>query len=225
MTGPFDRAGPEKPHPSAGIHPPSWAWLLGLIVLVAVAVLSFTLFKTGGGKGAPGLEPGTPIPPFAAPLVLSSVDGDVNLARKADAGEAGAVPACAIRQAGVLTSCALTARKPLILAFATLDDRCLRQLDVLNDVARAERGRTRIVGVAVRGDRDRWRSLTRQRWRFPVVYDRDGAMTGVYGVQLCPQLSIVHAGGRVARTIVGEIGAAALQRELNVALRADHGAS
>lgn len=225
MTGPFDQVGPEKPHAPLGVRPPSWAWLLGLVTLVAVVVLTVTLIKTGGGKGTPGLEPGTVIPPFAAPLVLSSIDGDVNLARKGNAGDAGSVSACSITQPGVLTSCALTARTPLILAFSTLDDRCLNQLDVLNEVARSERGRTRVVGVAARGDRDRWRELVRQRWRYPVVYDRDGAMTGVYGVQLCPQLVIVHTGGRVAKTVIGEVTAQALRRELRLALRGDRGAS
>jgi len=225
VTGPFDRIGPERPQQPVGLRPPSWAWLLGLVALVAVVGLTVTLIKTGGGKGTPGLEPGTLIPPFAAPLVLSPIDGDVNLARKANAGDAGVVPACSITRAGVLTSCALTAKTPLILVFSTLNDRCLRQLDVLNAFASTAPQGPRVVGVAARGDRGRWRQLVRQRWRFPVVYDRDGAMTGVYGVQLCPQILIVHTGGRVAATVVGEISAQALRRKLRVALRSDGNAS
>jgi hypothetical protein len=197
---------------------PSWSLLIAVVVIGAVLLLTFTLFKNGGPDGVPGLKDGSMLPPFAAPLVLSPIDGDVNLARTADAGGAGSVPACSIKQPGVLTSCALTEDRSLLLAFSSLDDRCLDQLDVLNELARSERGRTRVVAVAVRGDRSRWRKMAAERWRYPVLYDRDGAMSAVYGVDICPQMTIARIGGRVARTVIGEVSAAELRNILRSAL-------
>lgn len=196
---------PETPDVK-GFDSPTWAWLMALGVLIAVAVFSFTLLRGGGGDAARGLRSGTKMPPFAAPLVLSTVDGDVNLATRADSGRAGSVPACSVRQAGVLTSCELSARRPLVLIFSTLTDRCLKQLDVLNRVARLERSRATVAAVAIRGDRDRWRELTAKRWNYPVLYDRDGALTSAYEVELCPHITVFRAGGEVASTLVGSVG-------------------
>lgn len=191
------RAGPQARR--------SWAWALGLIVIVMVALLSVTLLRKGVGHGARGLPPGTLIPPFAAPLVGSQVDGDVNLARRAGSGSAGSVAACDVRMTGVLTSCKLTARTPLVLGFASFGGRCLRQLDLLQQLQRREGGRVTVAAVAIRGDRDRWRRLADGRWSIPLLYDRDGGLTTAYGVEVCPQTLFIERGGRVRSVAIGEL--------------------
>lgn len=199
----------RRPHP--GFRSPSWAWALALIAIVMIALLSLTLLRRGTGHAARGLPPGSMIPPFAAPLVDSPVDGDVNLARRADSGSAGRVAACDVRMRGVLTSCALTARAPLVLGFSTFGGRCLRELDGLERLHRAEGGRITVAAVAVRGDRDRWRELARGRWSFPLLYDRDGGLTTAYGVELCPLTMFVERGGRVRSVAIGQLDDAALR--------------
>ena len=78
--------------------------------------------------------------------------------------------------------------------------------------------RAAVVGVAIRGDRDRWRSLA-PRWPFPVVYDRDGGLATAFSIQVCPQTTFVTAAGRVAGTVVGSVTADALRRQATAALR------
>ena len=82
----------------------------------------------GVGRAGGGLQ----LPPFAAPLALGPLDGDVNVARKPDQGAAGKRPACTVRGPGILNSCELGERGPFALAFlATRGAQCTRELDVL----------------------------------------------------------------------------------------------
>jgi len=211
-----DEPGPAASQPSQPRR--TWTWALGLIVIVMVVLLSVTLLRKGVGHGARGLPPGTMLPPFAAPLVTSQVDGDVNLARRAGSGSAGRIAACDVRMTGVLTSCELTARAPLVLGFSTFGGRCLRQLDLLQRLQRSEGSRITVAAVAIRGDRDRWRRLARGRWSIPLLYDRDGGLTTAYGVEVCPQTLFIERGGRVRSVAIGELdeqGLAARVRALN----------
>jgi hypothetical protein len=109
----------------------------------------------------------------------------------------------------------LTARAPLVLMFATTTDRCVAGLDTLERSRPGMPAGVRVAAVAIRGDRDRWRELSR-RWRFPVMYDRDGGLTGAFAVEVCPQTTLIRRGGRVAGTIIGEVPAAELQRRAKV---------
>ncbi|HTR73381.1 MAG TPA: hypothetical protein VMG80_07270, partial [Solirubrobacteraceae bacterium] len=77
--------------------------LLGVAILILLGI-NGALTKTGGAKG---IEPGRVVPPFAAPLALGSLNGDVNVARHPREGSAGGVPACEIHGPGVLNVCEL----------------------------------------------------------------------------------------------------------------------
>jgi len=196
----------DEPKTTVPVVPRSnYRWLFALVVLVLIALISVSLLRYSGGRGARGILVGAQIPPFAAPLVTSSVDGDANLARKANSGAAGKVPACSIHQPGVVTSCELTSRRPLVLAFATQSRRCVQQLDELERMAAFRRGQVDVAAVAVRGNRDKWRRLVAGRWSFPVAYDRDGALAAAYDVEICPQTTFVRHGGRAAGTAFGEL--------------------
>jgi hypothetical protein len=62
--------------------------------------------------------------------------------------------------------------------------------------------------VAIRGDRGDLRKLVGDHgWRIPIGYDRDGALSNAYHVQVCPQITFARRGGRVAETTFGTIGA------------------
>ena len=176
-----------------------------------LVVVGLNTLRTEGGSST-GPAAGDELPPFAAPLVLSDVEGDVNLARDA---RTRAQPASARR-----ARCSDPARSHLLrpVARAARGARLLRrrraalraaQLDELERRAALAAAGCAAAAVAVRGDRGDLRATVRSRgWRFPVVQDRDGALANVYGVAVCPQLTFVLPGGRVQRELGRELSAA-----------------
>jgi len=235
--GDHDEAPPPRPEPSAaqrlaagdaedvageGRRPvrPSglprgvsrYGWFVGIVVVLLLAVVTVNSLSTDSASSR-GLKPGTIAPTFAAPLAVGDLDGDVNVATKADQGSAGAVPACSIRRPDVVTLCTLTQQAPVVLAFfATRGGSCVDELDVVQQVARSH-PRVRFVGISIRGDRGDLRDLIRSAgWDFPIAYDRDGVLANLYGVAVCPQIAYLRKGGRTFDTTLGKIGATELDR-------------
>lgn len=177
-----------------------------LVGLLAVVILGYILVNTlrTQGPGAGGLSPGQRLPPFAAPLALSSLDGDANVAVRPGSGAAGRVPACSVRSPDVVNSCELSRGAPLALGFLfTRGASCAGSFDALQAVQASVPG-VRVAGVVVRGDRDAARRLIRSRgWSFPVAYDRDGQVANVYGVAGCPEVVLAYPGGTVRETVIG----------------------
>ena len=173
---------------------------MGVLVVLALAYITLNTVRTEA-PGSRGVPTGSPLPPFAAPLALSDLEGDANVAEKAGSGSEGSRPACAVRGPKIVNSCELAERGPVVLAFvATRADSCDRQVDEL------ERVRTRypdvgFAAVAIRGDRDDLRKQIRKRgWTLPVAYDHDGAVANAYAVAICPTLTFAFKGGKVAGT-------------------------
>jgi hypothetical protein len=193
-----------------------YTWFVGVVAVLLIAYVTVNTISSNG-PGSRGLDVGSTVPPFAAPLALSDLDGDVNVARKADSGDAGKVPACSVHGPDVLNVCSLYARRPLVLAFfATRGKQCTRELDTLERV-RARHPEVAFAAVAIRGGRDDVRNLIRGHgWDFPVGYDRDGILANIYGVAVCPQITYVRRGGTVVATGLGE----ATERELERRIRA-----
>lgn len=191
-----------------------YGWFVGVVLVLLVAYAMLTTATTHHVSSV-GLRTGARLPPFAVPLALSTLDGDANVATRAGEGAAGARPACTVRGPRVLNVCQLAERGPVALAFfATRGASCTAELDRLERVRRAY-PRVQVAAVAIRGDRGAVRALVRgHRWGFPVGYDRDGALANLYGVAVCPQITLAHAGGRVATTIIGEATDARLRRAL-----------
>lgn len=191
---------------------PRYGWFVGVVGVLVIGLITLRSF----GSEAPGLRgettPRGAAPPFAAPLALSRLEGDVNVAVAAGAGEAGAVPACSVRGPDVLNLCALYERGPVVLAFfAPRGQKCIEQLDAL-DAAAARHPDVRFAAVSIRGNRDDLRRIVGDRaWRFPVGYDRDGILATVYGVAVCPQITFLRKGGRVQDTSLGAITAGNLE--------------
>ncbi len=181
-----------------------------------MAYVSLNILRTNG-TGTRGVPPGHPLPPFAAPLAVGSLNGDANVADRPNEGGRGRRPACEVRGPQVLNICQLAERGPVVLAFlAARDARCERELDLLEGVrgTRAARG-VQIAAVAIRGDRGKLRSDVRRRgWGFPVGYDRDGLVANIYGVSVCPTITFAYPGGIVRRTTLGFLDQRALAGEL-----------
>jgi hypothetical protein len=183
-----------------------YGWFVAVVGLLLVAYVSLNTLRSDP-VGSQGLRIGAKVPPFAAPLALGTIEGDVNVARKPNQGAAGARPACAVRGTQILNSCQLGERGPFVLAFlATRGTQCTRELDRLGRV-QALHPRVQVAAVSIRGDRDDLRALVRRRhWRFPVAWDRDGILANLYGVAVCPQLTYALPGGVVQATSIGELG-------------------
>jgi hypothetical protein len=167
--------------------------VIGVLALAAIAYIGINTLRTEGpGSRGPAAE--RELPPFAAPLALSDLEGDANVSGRA----------CSVRGPDVLNSCELAERGPVVLAFfAEPVERCDDEID------RVDRLRTRFpnvqfAAVAVRGSREALRSRVRERgWELPVGHDRDGAVANLYGVAVCPTIALAARGGTVVRTLLG----------------------
>jgi hypothetical protein len=197
-----------------------YGWFLALVAAALIVYVSLNTLRSDH-VGSAGLKVGTRMPPFAAPLALGNVNGDVNVARKAGQGSAGDKPACSVRGPGILNSCQLAERGPFVIAFmATRGAQCTRELDALQRVL-PQHPDLQLAAVSIRGDRGDLRALVRKHgWRFPVAYDHDGILANLFGVAVCPQMTYVLPGGAVQATTVGELGERALDARLTSLERA-----
>jgi hypothetical protein len=198
--------GPSSP---AGGTP--YLWVVGAAAIVLVALLLLTTIRQGTDRGARGVPAGEIMPPFAVPTVLGPIDADANIAKHADEGQAGKRAACTVRGPDILNGCALREAGPVVLAFFAIRSReCIAQLDAMQRV-RAQLPGVQLAAIAIRGDRGDLRKLVRRHgWSFPVGYDRDGALSNAYHVQVCPQLTFARRGGRVMETTFGTLAPAEL---------------
>jgi len=181
---------------------------LGLVALVAV--LAVVLFAKSGDVS--GVPPGHRLPPFAAPLASGSLQGDADIATRADDGDAGRVAACRERGAQIMNICELYEQGPVVLALFVDAGSCPRVLAKMQAVSAAFRG-VRFAAVAIRAQAPAVRALTRtMHLAFPVALDRDGAVGALYDVYSCPQLDFAYRGGTVqSRPLLGEPSLATLR--------------
>ena len=232
--GPFGRRGGEEPDPRepAPLGPPPEpplvptppapparssrvTWLFGVFCVCAFAYITVNTIRTEA-PGSRGVRIGAPLPAFSVPLASSDrrCEDDDGELRPCDANVDPAT-ACRLRAPDVLTSCALTERGPVALAFiATRSERCQEQVDVL-DRARRSHPDVQVGVVAVRGDLgDLRRLVAERRWGVPVGHDRDGAVSNLFAVAVCPTITFARRGGQVASTSLEFLDEAALGRRL-----------
>ena len=205
---------PKPPQPQPPAQRSTVTWIVGVVVVLAIAYITLNTIRTEA-PGSRGLDPGDRLPPFAAPLALSSLDGDANLATKPGEGQQGDRPACEVRGPDVLNSCQLAEKGPVAIAFvAARSEACDRQVDVL-DGLRADYPDISFAAVAIRGDRDELRRTIRRRgWSLPVGWDRDGGVANAYAVAVCPTVTFAYEGGKVEGTSLTMIDGVALRSRL-----------
>jgi hypothetical protein len=183
-----------------------YTWFIGVVAVLLIAVVTLNSIRQGGHD--PGIPAGSKLPPFAAPLVTSTVPADtpVNLYTRADQGRPGSLAACDVRRPDALNACALWRRGPLVVAFfAMRSGRCVDQLDAVERVRRRVPG-VQFAAVAIRGERAELARLARaHRWGFPVGYDADGRLANAYHVAVCPQITFARRGGVADDTTFGEL--------------------
>ncbi len=92
---------------------------------------------------------------------------------------------------------------------------------MVSAVYRRYRGRVNFLSIDVRDDRDDVRALVRdRRWRMPVGYDRDGAVSNVYRVGGCPTFVYAYPGGILEGASIGELSRHQLEAKVKALLRA-----
>jgi hypothetical protein len=205
---------PPPPRPSG-----RYSWVVGVAFLIAIAVGLINILRSEG-PGAGSLDPGTRMPAFAAPLATGRIEGDANVKQEAgDPDSAGKVPACQVRGAGIMNVCDLW-RKPLVLAFMfTRGANCEPQLDRMERV-RSEFPGVNFAAVMVREPFDSARRIVREHgWGFPVAIDRDGIVSNLYGVGVCPTTTFGLRGGRVQRTRIGNLSEPKLRADVRALAR------
>jgi hypothetical protein len=184
--------GPAAPGPE--VKPPRYGRYVALLAIVVLVGITINTISTKPNGGA-GIPPGQKFAPFAAPLALGNLSGDVNIATTADEGSAGRVPACSVRGPQVLNICQLYERGPVVLALFVDGGSCPQVLSEMQTIAR-EFPQVSFAAVAIKGGTSGVRKLIRQRGlTFPVGLDRDGALAALYKVASCPQLTFATRGG------------------------------
>ena len=199
---------PDMPRPEVPRPGNKYAWLVGILMLIAVLVLLGITTVTGDrGEGLRGPEPGTRLRPFAAPSATGDLRGDANVCQKRPCEEsAGPVPACEVQGRDVVNLCLLR-RRPLVITFV-FD----RAADCYPQVDRTERIRRELPDVQFvtvlfsRKSRDELRQVVERRgWSQPVAIDGDGIVSNLNGIGVCPTTVFARAGGKVTQTELGNL--------------------
>jgi hypothetical protein len=190
-----------------------------IAIVAAVVVLAYITWNTtrhvGEAPGARGPKVGSAAHPFAAPLAAGTLDGAVNVATAPDQGAAGKVAACDLTTPGSVSACRLWRQRPLAIVFFTAGGAaCVRGVDAVASATAATPG-VGVLAVAMAGSRPDAATLARRHgWRFPVAYDEDGRLRAFYGFAICPQITYVRRGGRVAGTTLGDVSVAQVSAQL-----------
>ena len=212
----FDEAGeprPDERRPPAPSEPPPparppgasrYTWFLGVVGVLLIALVTINSL---GSEGVPsgGPDRGGELIPFAVPLADAPRRPDEDANVDPDS-------ACAVRGSDVLNVCALSRRGPVALAlFPTAAEECRSVMAQFDRVA-AQASGVQLVAVGSRGERA---LLGRTPHRYPVGWDKDGAVASLYGLVGCPQITFAERGGKVVESTRTEL----TDRELVLRLR------
>ncbi len=73
---------------------------------------------------------------------------------------------------------------------------CLPTQDLVDQAAARYRGRVNFLSIDIRDDPSTVRQIVSEHgWKMPVGYDRDGAVSDLYRVGVCPTVAFAYPGG------------------------------
>ena len=184
---------------------------IAFIVLIAYATYNTITNDDDGLLGAEDGERGRALAEFAVPDVRSGLEGDANIfqddCESADnpcPEEDRRVPACRIETADVLRVCDFFDRPLAISFWFTGGADCLEEQDAFDEAARRYSDRVNFLSINIRDDISEVREIVAERgWDVPVGWDRDGAVSNVYRVGLCPTLALAFPGGILQTAEIG----------------------
>lgn len=209
----LDRTSPEPDDPRRRPPTPSrpgnrYAWVVGILLFMAVSVFAVTTWTSNSGEGLRGPAIGQPLYDFAAPSATgnASNEDDANVRQRTGGNAAaGPVPACDVVSDEVVNVCELR-RKPLVLTFlVTRGADCEPQVDRVERM-RDEFPQVQFAAVVSGDEREDVEQIVRRRgWELPVGVDRDGAVVNLYGIGVCPTTVFSAPGGKVRRVELGNL--------------------
>lgn len=187
---------------------------IAFIAIIVIAAINAASTDEGTLLGSEDVG-GRPFAEFAVPDVRGPLDGDANIAQ--DDCETAAnpcpladrrMPACEIDAEDAIRVCDLFDR-PLVLTFwFTSPSACVDTQDAITALAPEYEDRVNFASIAVRGEREDVKRIVAERdWPVPVGWDRDGAVSNVYSVGLCPTVAIARPGGIFEAALVGNAAA------------------
>lgn len=188
-------------------------------IIVGIAFVALVVYATihaiendeGSLLGADADPRGLALAEFAVPDARSGLDKDANIFQDDCASSENPcpegdqrVPACRIEVEGALRVCDFF-DLPLAISFwFTRGADCLPQQDSFDEVARRYRGRVNFLSINVRDDIAEVQEIIEERgWTVPVGWDRDGAVSNVYRVGVCPTLALAYPGGILQEAQIG----------------------
>ena len=207
------RSGGEDKDQERGGRPGSrYSLWVGIAFLALILVATLNTFSTEEGDLLGTAEvKGQPLAEFAVPDIRGTLSGDSNIyqddcetGQNPCPAERRRTPACEIDPEGAIRVCDLF-DKPLVISFwFTNPDACVETQDSIYALAELYKGRANFLSLAVRGDRAEVEQIVAEReWRVPVGWDRDGAVSNVYRVGVCPTVGIARPGGIFESVLIG----------------------
>ena len=199
----------ERERPRATSRYSVWVGIAFVIVIAIASINTFT--NDEGGLLGADARAGEPLPEFAVPELPGGEDADANIFQ--DDCESSEIPcpadeqrtpACEVDLPRVLRVCDFFDR-PLVLSFwFTSPSECPPTQDLIDDAASRYRDRVNFLSIAVRGEREELERIIRERgWSMPVGWDRDGAVSNLYRVGVCPTVALILPGGILSDAKVG----------------------
>jgi peroxiredoxin len=201
-----DNRGPQPVDARRAARP--YAAVVGVLFLAVIVVVSVNTLSTK----PIGLKPGDPLPKFAAPSATGGADKDANVNPK---------KACEVSGSDAIRICDYFNR-PLVMVvwFTKGCDTCRRQLDTLEAVRHRFPG-VGFIGLDIKDSLGNARTEVRKhRWSFPMAFDRDGAVSGLYGVVVGPTTFLAYPRGILMSKILGEVDQAELTRKVEALVKA-----
>ena len=200
-----ERTSPEEIRKAAR----PYSIVVGLLLLVAVIVAGVNTIPNSG-DAVRGLDNGDPLPRFAAPSALSGINRDANV-NQDDTDRSGKRRTAACDVPGPPTKvirvpCDYVDRPLVMVAWFTRGcGSCRSQLDTVERVRRLFPG-VAFIGLDIADSLDNARKeVIEHGWRFPMAVDRDGAVSGLYGIGVGPTTFFAYPGGTAMDTAFGEL--------------------
>lgn len=215
MTAGEDRERSERERP--GSRYPS---IVGLVFLAVVVYATLNTIQTqdDGILGTDLGDGGAPLQEFAVPDVRAPLEesesldanifqDDCETADNPCPEGSRRTPACRIDSAEAIRVCDLFDRPLAISFWFTRGGDCLPTQDAFDRVAADYEGRVNFLSVNVRDELSEVRSIVEERgWSVPVGWDRDGAVSNIYRVGVCPTVALAYPGGILYEARIGSAG-------------------
>jgi AhpC/TSA family len=189
-------------------------------IAVGVLFLGVILFAginavRNSGDAVLGPEKGKRVPLFAAPTATGTEDADSNIDQGKVVNGKRRDSACDIAgsRRDVLRICDYFDRPlAIVFWFKRGCGTCRSQLDAVERVRKRVPG-VHFIGVDVADSKDNARKeVIEHGWHFPMAYDRDGAVSQIYGIGGGPTIVFAYPGGITTDVQLGELDERQLER-------------